>query len=98
RPSSCLFPSTTLFRSLEQLRLEMQAALADPRERLSLDWLERLQTLYQDTPLQARMTAACADLDTSHSAEEVSRRLNLLFYQPLRSEEHTSELQSRENL
>ena len=68
---------------LEQLRLEMQAALADPRERLSLDWLERLQTLYQDTPLQARMTAACADLDTSHSAEEVSRRLNLLFYQPL---------------
>lgn len=68
---------------LEQLRLEMQAALADSRERLAVDWLERLQELYQDTPLQARLTAACAELDTSHSAEEVSRRLNLLFYQPL---------------
>ncbi len=68
---------------LEQLRLEMQAALADPRERLAVDWLERLQALYQDTPLAARLHAACADLDVSHSAEEVSRRLNLLFYQPL---------------
>lgn len=68
---------------LEQLRLEMQAALADPRERLAVDWLERLQALYEGTPLQSRLALACADLDTSHSAEEVSRRLSLLFYQPL---------------
>jgi len=68
---------------LEQLRLEMQAALADPRERLAVDWLDRLQALYADTPLAVRLTAACADLDASHTAEEVSRRLNLLFYQPL---------------
>lgn len=68
---------------LEQLRLEMQAALADPRERLAVDWLERLQALYRDTPLHSRLTLACADLDSSHSADEVSRRLSLLFYQPL---------------
>ena len=70
---------------VEQLRLEMQAALADPRERLAVDWLERLQALYADTPLNSRLHAACADLDQSHSAEEVSRRLNQQFYQPLDS-------------
>ncbi|HDZ57141.1 MAG TPA: DUF697 domain-containing protein [Pseudomonas xinjiangensis] len=69
--------------ALEQLRLEMKAALADPRQRLAVDWIDRLQALYADTPLANRMRAACADLDGSHSAEEVSRRLNLLFYQPL---------------
>lgn len=68
---------------LEQLRVEMQAALADPRERLALDWLQRLQALHADTPLASRLTAACADLDVSHDAEEITRRLNLLFYQPL---------------
>lgn len=68
---------------MEQLRLEMQAALADPRERLALDWLDRLQALYVDTPLANRMHAACAELDQSHSAEEIKRRLNQQFYQPL---------------
>lgn len=68
---------------VEQLRLEMQAALADPQERLAVDWLERLQALYADTPLAARMHAASADLDQSHSAEEIKRRLNQQFYQPL---------------
>lgn len=67
---------------LEQLRLEMQRALAG-NERLSVDWLERLQALYRDTPLADRMRAVCKDLDGSHSAGEVARRLNLLFYQPL---------------
>lgn len=68
---------------IEQLRLEMQVALADPGERLALDWLERLQAIYQDTPLTGRLRIACADLDQSHSAEEISRRLNQQFYQPL---------------
>lgn len=68
---------------LEQLRVEMQSALADPRDRLAVDWLERLQGLYADTPLAYRLTNACKDLDVSHDAEEISRRLNLLFYQPL---------------
>src|SRR5690606_25944056 len=54
---------------VEQLRLELQAALADPRERLALDWLDRLQALYEDTPLAAQMNAACADLDQSYSAD-----------------------------
>ncbi len=69
--------------ALEQLRLEMQRALGDSRERLSVDWLDRLQALYRDTPLADRLRAVCKDLDGSHSAEEIARRLNLLFYQPL---------------
>lgn len=68
---------------LEQLRKEMQAALADPRERLALDWLQRLRDLYTDTPLTASLAAACADLDVSHDPGEIAQRLNLLFYQPL---------------
>lgn len=68
---------------IEQLRLEMQAALADPRERLAVDWLDRLQALHEDTPLAGRLRAACADLDQSHSAEEIRRRLNQQFYKPL---------------
>lgn len=68
---------------MEQMRLEMQTALADSQERLPADWLDRLQELYADTPLAGRMHAACADLDRSHSANEISRRLNQQFYQPL---------------
>ncbi|MFO7705682.1 MAG: TIGR01620 family protein, partial [Halopseudomonas sp.] len=69
--------------ALEQLRMEMRVALADPGERLALDWLERLQALYRDTPLAARMALVCDGLDQSHSAQEVSRRLNQQFYQAL---------------
>lgn len=69
--------------TLEQLRKEMRVALADPSERLALDWLERLQALYRDTPLAPRMAEVCSALDQSHSAQEVSRRLNQQFYQPL---------------
>lgn len=69
--------------TLEQLRREMRVALADSSERLAVDWLERLQALYHDTPLAARMADVCAELDQSHSAQEVSRRLNQQFYQAL---------------
>ena len=69
--------------ALEQLRREMRAALRNPGERLALDWLKRLQQLHADTPLAERMDSACAGLDQSYTAEEVSRRLNVQFYQPL---------------
>jgi putative membrane protein len=69
--------------ALEQLRREMRAALHNPGERLALDWLARLQQLHADTPLAERMASACAGLDQSYTAEEVSRRLNAQFYQPL---------------
>lgn len=68
---------------LEQLRREMRAALRNSEERLALDWLERLQQLHTDTPLAERMNSACAGLDQSYTAEEISRRLNAQFYQPL---------------
>jgi len=66
---------------LEQLRREMQAALRDPQQRLAVDWLDRLAQVYAGTPLAARLSAACADLDAAHEADEVCRRLNLQFYQ-----------------
>ena len=69
--------------ALEQLRKEMRMALRVPEERLALDWLDRLQALYADTPLAESMNSVCADLDQSYTAEEISRRLNSQFYQPL---------------
>ena len=68
---------------LEQLRHEMQSALKDPSQRLAVDLLDRLAHVYAATPLAARLSAACADLDAAHDAEEVSRRLNLQFYQAI---------------
>ncbi len=69
--------------ALEQLRAEMQAALREHDQRLAVDWLDRLQQVYADTPLATSLQQACAGLDGSHSAEEVARRLNLQFYQPI---------------
>ncbi|MBL4834840.1 MAG: DUF697 domain-containing protein [Pseudomonas sp.] len=69
--------------ALEQLRKEMRLALRSGEERLALDWLDRLQALYTDTPLAERMNSACAGLDQSYTAQEISRRLNAQFYQPL---------------
>lgn len=69
--------------ALEQLRKEMRTALRNPSERLALDWLDRLQALHADTPLGKGMNSACAGLDQSYTAEEISRRLNAEFYQPL---------------
>lgn len=69
--------------ALEQLRKEMRTALREGDERLALDWLERLQKLHADTPLAERMNSACAGLDQSYTPEEISRRLNAEFYQPL---------------
>ncbi|MFN3578987.1 MAG: TIGR01620 family protein [Pseudomonas sp.] len=69
--------------TLEQLRSEMRTALQQPQERLALDWLDRLQGLYADTPLAEQMKRVCAGLDHAHSADEISRRLNQEFYQPL---------------
>ncbi|GGE40140.1 hypothetical protein GCM10007421_12680 [Halopseudomonas oceani] len=69
--------------ALEQLRAEMQQALREHDQRLAVDWLDRLQQVYADTPLLASLQQACAGLDGSHTAEEVARRLNLQFYQPI---------------
>lgn len=70
---------------LEQLRGEMRQALEDPARRLALDWLDRLQGVYRGTPRAAELATAISGLDASHSAEEVARRLNQQFYQPLDS-------------
>src|SRR5690606_38140828 len=53
---------------VEQLRQEMQAALADARDRLAHVWPDRLMALYEETPLTATTTTACAAPYRSHSA------------------------------
>ncbi|WVM89059.1 TIGR01620 family protein [Halopseudomonas pachastrellae] len=68
---------------LEQLRSEMQQALREPGQRVAVDWLDRLQGVYADSPLAGLLQRACADLDGSHDAREISQRLNLQFYQPI---------------
>ncbi|MEL0168033.1 MAG: TIGR01620 family protein [Pseudomonadaceae bacterium] len=69
--------------ALEQLRAEMQSALRGHDQRLAVDWIDRLQQVYAGTPLLSVLQQACAGLDGSHTAEEVARRLNLQFYQPI---------------
>src|SRR5690606_41941961 len=94
-PLSTIFPYTTLFRSL---CLEIVCELA---QRLILG-------LIHMTTLEARQchfaNAGRPGNDASANAISAQPLLNLLvchkghFLSPKRSEEHTSELQSRENL
>src|SRR5690606_41252040 len=83
-PLSTLFPYTTLFRSCDDLRRHVRRLCAD-------------QGSVQDRSLRTGALAQyagnreCAELDDS-AASDRSRALGG------RSEEHTSELQSRENL
>src|SRR3712207_7034086 len=81
-PRSTLFPYTTLFRS--HLR-PVEAELPSVRERLSG---ERFVDLDQVERLDGHLDAGQQLLDTLDGCEE----------QPARSEEHTSELQSRQYL
>src|SRR3712207_6956043 len=83
-PRSTLFPYTTLFRSHEDFRV-------DPNDTYMLDNVVRF--------VGQRVAAVVAE--TEAAAEEGCRRL-VVEYEELpavfRSEEHTSELQSRQYL
>ncbi len=50
---------------------------------MAVDWFDRLAEVYAETPLAPRLRAVCGDLDAAHEAEEVSRRLNVQFYQAI---------------
>src|SRR5206468_8363451 len=97
-PSSTLFPYTTLFRSrpeqspLERVRADV--VVRDPRgidlaaddERHATHWVTCLPVLLQQLPHRLPR-------DPLHYPAEA-----LLDLRPVRSEEHTSELQSRSDL
>src|SRR5690606_40467764 len=91
-PSSTLFPYTTLFRS-RQLTVQGEAVVGDAQAgraegplRMVLDVEEVGRADVVVALLVVRVDGACVDLRGDRRVGQV------------RSEEHTSELQSRENL
>src|SRR2546422_1684851 len=88
-PRSTLFPSTTLFRSLVQLRREYELA------RLRTDFVLGVSHELRTPLAQIRMFSETLLLGRVRSEEEGRRSLEIIDQ---RSEEHTSELQSRLHL
>src|SRR2546426_3260519 len=85
-PRSTLFPYTTLFRSLTTTRLMLDSPAArDPR----------LKSLLEDLEL---VLAQIAQLSSRGEREDVQLINQGLDQRSVRSEEHTSELQSPCNL
>src|SRR5699024_12628703 len=106
RPSSTLFPYTTLFRSLVDIGAMRDGAITDLGTKLSaLPLHPRLgRALLECGPQAAVTIAALSDSPSGNIAtaqppqREVKRLRNLVSDSPQRSEEHTSELQSRFDL
>src|SRR5690606_41415773 len=85
-PSSTLFPYTTLFRSEEILKVigtDLNGYVLDD---CAIDYLEQ-------TPLEKLNPNNILDAEGIKKITDLTAREHIL-----RSEEHTSELQSRENL
>src|SRR5690606_41543043 len=83
-PCSTLFPYTTLFRSLTHLHFLAVPAHACPAPR------------YRDSQSCQGLSGRLSGIEGRRS--RYSSRRNLRAARSERSEEHTSELQSRENL
>src|SRR3712207_8425183 len=90
-PRSTLFPYTTLFRSVVLVDLEHHVVETDDRERPVQHQTGRVRTYPRPTPL------AHEDAEVG-SREVVVDVLDAGDTDQLRSEEHTSELQSRQYL
>src|SRR5690606_41063615 len=84
-PTSTLFPYTTLFRSIFNDIIDM-------------DKMERRKVQLDNQPVD--FTGFLADLENLSGLQAQQKGLSFVMEPtlPLRSEEHTSELQSRENL
>src|SRR5260370_16027056 len=83
-PRSTLFPYTTLFRSMEKL------------EEMGVQSIQDIPADFELSEIQRR---ACAAIQTGQPwfSADLKKEFDALKY-PLRSEEHTSELQSHLNL
>src|SRR5690606_41886601 len=97
RPGATCFPSTTLFRSEEMAAQGYVGFAIDVygrgnRGRIGADNSELMAPFINDRALLARRLRSA--LDTATSLPFVDSRKAAV----VRSEEHTSELQSRENL
>src|SRR5690606_41911063 len=96
-PTATLFPSTTLFRSHVRVLVEAPAEAADEVDH-GIEQRHRLPERRQHVD---RVEAAAEERERSH--DQHGHELQLLEAvgpdaEDERSEEHTSELQSRENL
>src|SRR5690606_41465919 len=91
-PNSTVFPYTTLFRSRIGLRVTSRKLSAVTRIR-SADSRES-----SSIPRRCRSGAFVIPQFPCRLSQEAERLVSLSRRMSLRSEEHTSELQSRENL
>src|SRR5256886_13655131 len=90
-PRSTLFPYTTLFRSRAGDHAQVGATREQVRRHPRLaPHDERVRARERPLELLARLAGAVGDLDLRRFREQLQSRL--------RSEEHTSELQSQSNL
>src|SRR3712207_5650332 len=81
-PRSTLFPYTTLFRSLERRQCGVRQVWLSPGPVLD----------------RSRLAASFIGYNAHHQASEARRSAKQPFAPTIRSEEHTSELQSRQYL
>src|SRR5690606_41560502 len=93
-PRSTLFPYTTLFRSHADAALGAVAHLVD----VLLETAQRLEFALEDHGVVAQHADRLAALDHAFDHHAAGDRAELGAAEHVRSEEHTSELQSRENL
>src|SRR5690606_41975804 len=93
-PSMSLFPYTTLFRSLSSGRLSLLKSTNDTTN------LPDSLSAVLDTTRNALQIGAYNSPDTTNNINDSTDRYFMAWHNVriFRSEEHTSELQSRENL
>src|SRR5690606_39544114 len=97
-PCATLFPYTTLFRSSDHALIVPKTS--DGRVLFAVPWLGKVILGTTDTPRQTIQTeplALKAELDFILK-ESIAHLQKAPSPSDIRSEEHTSELQSRENL
>src|SRR5690606_41370566 len=89
-PSSPLFPYTTLFRSINHATLRCHSACSA--------WATAGGTNAETSPPRREISRTSEDEMNPYSSAGVKNRVSAWGIRCRRSEEHTSELQSRENL
>src|SRR5690606_40718804 len=96
-PSTTRCPCTTLFRSIVRFMALRTPGEAKVARRIGVGWMLVSTIGAVLTALIGIAYFADEPLDKA-SSETVFLLLSQVFFHPLRSEEHTSELQSREKL
>src|SRR5207249_9934560 len=95
-PSTTPFPYTTLFRSGEEAQANLGSAGCPPSEAVATEMADQFDKA--DRPGRWQNTALMSGEARISRARWQSRRASKTRKQEIRSEEHTSELQSRFDL